>query len=164
SDIRDERGELFDLEAQGAEPRTLRTHLRLRTAFVAVVGALGVIATGAVLAALIIALVTLTAGAGASQPPLVLAVDWPIVLLGLDRPSGGAVRGFGREIGKLPAGEVARYRTQTVGYPDQHYSRALSPELTARELVGLELGLAGWTRPERGHRADELLERVGLTD
>ena len=31
-DLRDERGELFDLEAQGAEPRTLLRHLRLRFA------------------------------------------------------------------------------------------------------------------------------------
>lgn len=82
SDIRDERGELFDLEAQGASPATLRTHLRLRTAFVATVGALGGAATGAALGALIIALVTLTAGAGAAEPPLLLAVDWPVVLGG----------------------------------------------------------------------------------
>ena len=86
------------------------------------------------------------------------------ILAGLDRPSAGAVRVFGREIGKLPAREVAEYRTRTIGYADQHYSRALSPELTARELVGLELGLAGRTRLERERRADELLERVGLTD
>jgi hypothetical protein len=32
---------------------------------------------------LIIALVTLTAGAGAAEPPLVLAVDWPTLVLGL---------------------------------------------------------------------------------
>jgi ABC-type lipoprotein export system ATPase subunit len=86
------------------------------------------------------------------------------ILAGLDRPSAGAVRVFGREIGKLPAREVAQYRTQTVGYADQHYGRALSPELTARELVGLELGLAGKPRSERERRADELLERVGLGD
>src|SRR5207248_11415723 len=83
ADLRDERGELFDLEAQGAAPATLRRHLRLRTGLVAAFGALGGIATGAVLAALVVALVTLTASAGVSQPPLVLAVDWPIVLLGL---------------------------------------------------------------------------------
>ncbi|HZC28755.1 MAG TPA: FtsX-like permease family protein, partial [Gaiellaceae bacterium] len=83
SDLRDERGELFDLESQGGEPAMLRTHLRLRSAFVGVVGAVGGIATGAVLAALIVALVTLTAGAAAAEPPLVLAVDWPILLLGL---------------------------------------------------------------------------------
>src|SRR5439155_16699510 len=35
ADVRDERGELFDLEAQGPQPSTLRTHLRLRSAFVA---------------------------------------------------------------------------------------------------------------------------------
>ncbi len=85
------------------------------------------------------------------------------ILAGLDRPSAGIVRVFGTELGKLPAGDVARYRTRLVGYADQHYARALAPELTARELVGVELGLAGATRAERVHRADELLERVGLT-
>src|SRR6185312_6393293 len=34
-DRRDERGELFDLEAQGASPATIRTHLRLRALIVA---------------------------------------------------------------------------------------------------------------------------------
>jgi ABC-type lipoprotein export system ATPase subunit len=86
------------------------------------------------------------------------------ILAGLDRPSAGTVRVFGVELGKLPTADVARYRTRTVGYADQHYARALSPELSARELVALELGLAGRTPAERAHRADELLERVGLTD
>jgi ABC-type lipoprotein export system ATPase subunit len=86
------------------------------------------------------------------------------ILAGLDRPSAGIVRVYGLELGKLPARELARYRTRTIGYADQHYARALSPELTARELVGLELGLAGATVGERLRRADELLERVGLTD
>jgi ABC-type lipoprotein export system ATPase subunit len=86
------------------------------------------------------------------------------ILAGLDRPSAGSVRVFGTELGKLPARDVARYRTRTVGYADQHYARALAPELSARELVGVELGLAGATKAEREHRADELLDRVGLTD
>ncbi len=86
------------------------------------------------------------------------------ILAGLDRPSAGTVRVFGTELGKLPARDVARYRTGTVGYADQHYARALAPELSARELVGLELGLAGATTAERERRADELLERVGLAD
>lgn len=83
SDLRDERGELFDLEAQGAPPALLRRHLRLRTAFAAVFGLIGGIATGAVLAALVVALVTLTAAAGSAELPLLLGVDWPVVLLGL---------------------------------------------------------------------------------
>ena len=86
------------------------------------------------------------------------------ILAGLDRPSAGSVRVFGTELAKLPARDVARYRTATIGYADQHYARALAPELTARELVGLELGLAGATEAARNARADELLERVGLAD
>jgi ABC-type lipoprotein export system ATPase subunit len=86
------------------------------------------------------------------------------LLAGLDRPSAGMIRVFGTELGKLPARDVARFRTRTVGYADQHYARALAPELSARELVGLELGLAGGTAAERNRRADELLERVGLAD
>jgi hypothetical protein len=83
SDLRDERGELFDLEAQGASPGTLRRHLRLRTGFVAAFGLVGGIATGAALTALVVALVTLTAGGGSAQLPLLLGIDWPTLLLGL---------------------------------------------------------------------------------
>ena len=83
SDLRDERGELFDLEAQGAAPATLRKHLRLRTALVTAFGAVGGVATGTVLAALVVALVTLTASAGAAELPLLLGFDWPVLLLGL---------------------------------------------------------------------------------
>ncbi|TMK70999.1 MAG: FtsX-like permease family protein [Actinobacteria bacterium] len=82
ADVRDERGELFDLEAQGAEPSTLRAQLRLRSGFVAGFGLVGGIVTGAILAILIVALVTLTAGAISPQPPLLLGVDWPVLLLG----------------------------------------------------------------------------------
>ena len=83
SDLRDDRGELFDLEAQGAAPATLRQHLRLRTTLVAAFALVGGIATGAVLAALVVALVTLTAGAGSAELPLLLGFDWPALLLGL---------------------------------------------------------------------------------
>jgi hypothetical protein len=83
SDLRDERGELFDLEAQGAEPATLRRHLRLRAGLVALAGVVGGLALGAVLTALIVALVTLTASAGPAEPPLLLGADWPVLLLGL---------------------------------------------------------------------------------
>jgi hypothetical protein len=82
ADVRDERGELFDLEAQGAEPSTLRAQLRLRSGFVAGFGLVGGIVTGAILAILIVALVTLTAGGISPQPPLLLGVDWPVLLLG----------------------------------------------------------------------------------
>ncbi len=80
-DVRDERGELFDLEAQGASPATIRTHLRLRAALVAAFGIVGGIALGAVLSALVVSLVSVTAGAAEPEPPLQLSLDLP--LLGL---------------------------------------------------------------------------------
>jgi ABC-type lipoprotein export system ATPase subunit len=84
------------------------------------------------------------------------------LLAGLDRPSAGLVRVYGEDVGKLPSRRLARYRSTLLGYADQHYGRALAPELTARDLVALQLGLRGTTRSERFARADELLERVGL--
>jgi ABC-type lipoprotein export system ATPase subunit len=83
------------------------------------------------------------------------------ILAGLDRPSAGAVRVFGEDLRKLRGRTLAAYRSRTLGYADQHYARALAPELTARELVGLRLALLG---EEWGRAADALLERVGLAD
>jgi ABC-type lipoprotein export system ATPase subunit len=84
------------------------------------------------------------------------------LLAGLDRPSAGVVRVYGEDVGKLPSRRLARYRSTLLGYADQHYARALAPELSARDLVALQLGLRGTGRAERFARADELLERVGL--
>jgi ABC-type lipoprotein export system ATPase subunit len=84
------------------------------------------------------------------------------LLGGFDRPSAGTVRVFGEDLPALPRRRVAAFRARELGYVDQHYVRALSPELRARELVGLQLGLAGATPGEQRLRADELLERVGL--
>jgi ABC-type lipoprotein export system ATPase subunit len=85
------------------------------------------------------------------------------MLAGLERPSAGTVRVFGDDVGKLAPRGLGAYRTSTLGYADQHYARALVPELTARELVALQLALRGVERRPRLARADELLERVGLT-
>ena len=79
-DLRDERGELFDLEAQGAPPSLLRRIVRLRAASVAVAGLVAGALTGVALAAVVTDLVGLTARATAAQPPLVLAVDVLAVL------------------------------------------------------------------------------------
>jgi ABC-type lipoprotein export system ATPase subunit len=86
------------------------------------------------------------------------------LLAGLERPSAGVVRVHGEDLGKLPARRLSTYRSTLLGYADQHYARALAPELTARDLVAMQLGLRGSPRGERQQRADELLERVGLAD
>jgi len=82
-DLRDERGELFDLEAQGASPAALRRHIRLRAAAVALFGLAGGALTGAALSALVISLVALTASAARAEPPLLLSLRWPVVAVAL---------------------------------------------------------------------------------
>jgi hypothetical protein len=81
SDVRDERRELFDLEAQGASPRTVRRHLRVRGLITAGIGLVGGLATGAVLLALVLDVVAITANATAPAPPLVLGIDWTLLVL-----------------------------------------------------------------------------------
>jgi ABC-type lipoprotein export system ATPase subunit len=84
------------------------------------------------------------------------------IVAGFDRASAGSVRVAGVDVGALGGWGAARFRSRSIGYADQHYWRALAGELTARELVGIQLGLAGAPGGQRHARADELLERVGL--
>jgi hypothetical protein len=81
SERRDEAAELFDLEAQGLPPARLRRQLRLRALVVAVAGAAGGILTGLVLSVLVVGFVELTANATSPNPPLVLSLDWLVVVL-----------------------------------------------------------------------------------
>jgi hypothetical protein len=78
-DVQDDRGELFDLEAQGAAPSTVRAHLRLRALLVALFGIAGGLVLGSILSALVISLVSVTAGAAEPEPPLRLVLDLPVL-------------------------------------------------------------------------------------
>ena len=84
------------------------------------------------------------------------------IVAGFDRPSAGSATVAGTDVAALGSWAAGRFRSRSIGYADQHYWRALAGELTARELVGVQLGLAGLPRSERERRADELLDRVGL--
>jgi ABC-type lipoprotein export system ATPase subunit len=84
------------------------------------------------------------------------------IVAGFDRPSAGSVTVAGTDVAMLGRWQAAGFRSRSIGYADQHYWRALAGELTARELVGVQLGLAGEPRSRRDARADELLSRVGL--
>ena len=86
------------------------------------------------------------------------------IVAGFDRPSAGSVEVAGTNVAALGPSDAGRFRSRSIGYADQHYWRSLAGELTARELVGVQLGLAGESRSARDARADELLERVGLGD
>jgi lipoprotein-releasing system ATP-binding protein len=88
-------------------------------------------------------------------------------LLGvLDKPDEGAVCLDGRRVDNLPAPERDRLRNQTFGFVFQFYH--LLPELTALENVLVPQMIAAsvyqwWgRRRELRHRAQELMDRVGL--
>ena len=81
SDLRDEHGQLRDLETQGARPATLRRILRFRGAVVALAGLAGGVAAGAVLSRLVVDLVAVTATGRAAELPLELALDWRVLAL-----------------------------------------------------------------------------------
>jgi FtsX-like permease family len=108
-DLRDESGELFDLEAQGATPADIRRHLFLRASVVAALGLLGGLAAGAVVSALVVAVVAVTAGAGTPLPSLQLIFDWKVVALALAAVAAcGVAASFAAT--RLAYDRVARWR------------------------------------------------------
>ncbi|HET9243966.1 MAG TPA: FtsX-like permease family protein [Gaiella sp.] len=80
ADLRDDRGELVDLEAQGATPSLLRRVVTARATLVAALGALAGTVGGVLLALLVTRVVSVTARAAAPEPPLVTHVE-PLVVL-----------------------------------------------------------------------------------
>jgi ABC-type lipoprotein export system ATPase subunit len=86
------------------------------------------------------------------------------VVAGFDSLSAGSARVLGEDVGRLSPGALARFRARNLGVLDQHYARALSPDLTCAQTVGLGLELLGIDRSEARTSAAKLLERVGLGD
>jgi putative ABC transport system ATP-binding protein len=77
---------------------------------------------------------------------------------GLDEPSAGDVRVFGRSLVRLDEVELAEFRAREVGIIFQ--SDNLWPALSAHENVAVSLRLAG--RPDANRRADAALDAFGL--
>ena len=83
---------------------------------------------------------------------------------GFDTLSAGVARVLGVDIGSLGSGAAAKFRAENLGLLDQHYARALSPDLSCVHTVGLGLELLGRPRAAAREAAAALLERVGLGD
>lgn len=79
------------------------------------------------------------------------------ILGGLDRASAGEVLFHGQDLAKASAGELTRYRRDSVGFIFQFFN--LSPSLTARENVALITEIA-----RDPMTPEEALARVGLAD
>jgi len=82
------------------------------------------------------------------------------LIVGLDRPTSGAIFAQGRNLSEMNPLELARYRSRTVGMVFQSFN--LLPRMTLEENVELPLRLAEVDRGERARRVREALERVHL--
>jgi putative ABC transport system permease protein len=80
----------------------------------------------------------------------------------LERPSNGAVRIGGIDAAQLSDHELSTLRAREIGFVFQQFF--LAEHATARENVADGLLYAGVSAAERYTRADEALERVGLSD
>jgi ABC-type lipoprotein export system ATPase subunit len=85
------------------------------------------------------------------------------ILAGLDTPTAGSVRVSGYDLGALSPRERLAYRRGVVGFVWQQSARNLLPYLTCRQNVIAVMRLSKVARRERGRRADELLEALGVT-
>jgi putative ABC transport system ATP-binding protein len=85
------------------------------------------------------------------------------LLAGIDRPTAGAVRVAGADIGLLSEDGLAAWRGDNVGLVFQFFQ--LLPTLTVAENVMLPMDFAGHIPTgARADRAMRLLERVGIAD
>jgi putative ABC transport system ATP-binding protein len=80
----------------------------------------------------------------------------------LERPTSGVVRIGGVDAAQLEDREVSRLRAHQIGFVFQQFF--LAEHATVRENVADGLLYAGVPAVERHARADEALERVGLSD
>jgi len=79
----------------------------------------------------------------------------------LDRPTSGVIRVGGVDAAQLDDRELSKLRAQQIGFVFQQFF--LAEHATVRENVADGLLYAGAPAAERYERADEALERVGLS-
>ena len=84
------------------------------------------------------------------------------LIAGLDRPTSGAVRFRGRDIGSLSEAEVAGFRNREIGYVWQQHH--LLSEFTCAENVMLPRMVRGDDRTKALAEAKDRLDEVGLAD
>ncbi len=80
---------------------------------------------------------------------------------GLDHPTSGVVRVFGRDLSELDDRELTQWRRERVGFIFQSFG--LLPTLSAYENVELMLRITGVHGRERRERALYCLDLVGLS-
>jgi putative ABC transport system ATP-binding protein len=84
------------------------------------------------------------------------------IIAGLDRPTSGTVRVAGADLTKLSDSQLAKWRSQTIGFVFQSFN--LIPVLTAAQNVELPLLLTSLSGAERKKHVETALRIVGLED
>jgi len=84
------------------------------------------------------------------------------LISGIDRPTSGSLVIAGTDIAKLTESQLAKWRSQNIGFIFQFYN--LIPVLTAYENVELPLELTNLTKKEKKQRVEAMLNIVGLGD
>src|SRR5512146_1185075 len=84
------------------------------------------------------------------------------LIAGIDRPTSGNLQIVGTELSRLSEGELAKWRSRSVGFIFQFYN--LIPVLNALENVALPLLLTNLSAKQRKERATLALKVVGLED
>ncbi len=84
------------------------------------------------------------------------------MLGGLDKPTEGHVEVDGVKITGMKDSKLIEFRLQNIGFVFQHYN--LIPVFTAKENVSFIMLLQKRSKKEMEHRAEELLNKVGLGD
>ena len=84
------------------------------------------------------------------------------LIAGIDRPTSGSLNIAGTELSRLSEGELAKWRSRSVGFIFQFYN--LIPVLSALENVALPLLLTNLSAKQRKERAMVALKVVGLED
>lgn len=84
------------------------------------------------------------------------------LIAGIDRPTSGTVIVAGTNVGGLSEGQLATWRSRSVGFIFQFYN--LIPVLSAVENVELPLLLTNLSKKDRRDRALLALKVVGLED
>lgn len=84
------------------------------------------------------------------------------LVAGIDSPTSGSLRVAGHELANMSRGQLARWRSQHIGYIFQLYN--LVPTLTAYENVELPLLLHSLSRKERHQKVSLALELTGIAE
>jgi ABC-type lipoprotein export system ATPase subunit len=84
------------------------------------------------------------------------------ILAGLDAPTAGSVRVAGHDLAAMTTADRVAYRRSTVGFVWQQTARNLLPYLTAQQNVMMPMRFSGTPRRQRGRRARELLDVLGI--